>query len=682
MTKLNSFVLGIGMVLLMAGAIPTMAQQPGDVYMWEFNEGGGETVTDNSGQYAARFGVYNLLPSSEADSPSGATNDRSVNPNGGFRVDDSDSPVLADLQNGPVTVECWVKPTTLIGWTDLTRIGNSIKAGFSNVSPVFTFLGIVDIIPPTLTVPVDGDWHHVAYVWEPGVGVTFYLDGDTSEFVEETGVPRDYQNSLMSIGSDHAGTSIFNGLMDRLRIHQAVVAQADLDVNAANPTAIGENVVVAYNFDEETHPYQNSTSVARPAISMGQELYDNSKPQFSPDSPTGEADDYSLSFDGNDRVIYDDNQNRFFDFINEPATFEVWMKFVASAQVATRPIFFAYGQGGAGGYSFSIRPARPALAAEGVSGQPNDFAIIPQGGLTIDDTENPVLAVLRDSPVTVEAWVKPSNLTGFQDVFRIGNSLKAGFADPNGTRLVFTLLGIVDIYATLTIPNDDAWHHVAYQWEPGVGVTFYVDGASEFVANTNAAGRDYQNAFMSIGASHASTSPLQGSIDRLRVHNALLTEDELDSDPANPKAPLASTVVAYNFDEGAVPYQSSTNVDRPATNQLPDNFLTATTYGILDAHSNARVPNDGQWHHVAAVIDWDGLQLLFYVDGELADSIFYDQELLPAPDNEAFLYMGSERGGGNPYVGLLDRIKVTRGALTPDELDYFEPVSVDQWSLY
>ncbi len=44
--------------------------------------------------------------------------------------------------------------------------------------------------------------------------------------------------------------------------------------------------------------------------------------------------------------------------------------------------------------------------------------------------------------------------------------------------------------------------------------------------------------------------------------------------------------------------------------------------------------------------------------------------------------IGHEQGGGLPYKGWMDRIKITRGALTETGLDYFEPVAVDQWSLF
>ncbi len=59
-------------------------------------------------------------------------------------------------------------------------------------------------------------------------------------------------------------------------------------------------------------------------------------------------------------------------------------------------------------------------------------------------------------------------------------------------------------------------------------------------------------------------NPFTGSLDRLRIHRAFLSGDQLDSVAATLKAPLGSTVLAYNFNETALPCQSLTSPARPA----------------------------------------------------------------------------------------------------------------------
>ncbi|MBD3267267.1 hypothetical protein GF373_11420, partial [bacterium] len=432
--------------------------QAQDVYMWEFNEGEGTTVTDNSGQYDSTLGALLDMPVSEEDSPSGQAGDRSVTPVGGFEVDDSDDPVL-DVVEGPLTFEVWVNPNELAGHQDFFRIGNSLKAGTSGDTMLFTFLGVVDI-GTGVVIPVDGNWHHLAYAWEPGVGVTYYLDGAEAEFVEETRAPRAFENQMLSIGSSHEGGSVFNGKMDRLRLHEAVLDASQLDSDAANPKALLDTTLVAYDFDETEWPYANSTDADRPATSINQRELENSYPEFSPLSPTGEEGDFSMQFDGNDRITYDDNETFFFDIIDEPFTFETWLKFNSEDQIAGRPVFLAYGRGGQGGYSFSFRPApeQAETVEDAPSGQAGDHSIRPNSVLEISDENHPLLS-LREGPMTVEAWVKPDAFPTWSDIIRIGLSLKAGFHDAN---LVFTLFGIADINTEVAVPVDEGWHHVAY----------------------------------------------------------------------------------------------------------------------------------------------------------------------------------------------------------------------------
>ena len=119
---------------------------------------------------------------------------------------------------------------------------------------------------------------------------------------------------------------------------------------------MSDSVVVAYNFDE-ADSYQNSTAVERPASSMAEAALATSIPVFSTESPTGDEGDYSIFFAGDDTISYDDNGDYLLEIVDEPFTFEVWLKFNTEDQVAARPIFLAYGLGGAGGYSFSFRPA-------------------------------------------------------------------------------------------------------------------------------------------------------------------------------------------------------------------------------------------------------------------------------------------------------------------------------------
>ncbi len=98
-----------------------------------------------------------------------------------------------------------------------------------------------------------------------------------------------------------------------------------------------------------------------------------------------------------------------------------------------------------------------------------------------------------------------------------------------------------------------------------------------------------------------------------------------------------------------------------------DRTLFVTTLGIKDQSSKAAVPDDGKWHHVAVVHE-NKKEFRFYVDGALADTQAYTSGVNFTRTNQVF-YIGSEPTFGLQFTGQLDRLKVTKGILTPDQLD-------------
>jgi hypothetical protein len=108
---------------------------------------------------------------------------------------------------------------------------------------------------------------------------------------------------------------------------------------------------------------------------------------------------------------------------------------------------------------------------------------------------------------------------------------------------------------------------------------------------------------------------------------------------------------------------------------LGDRSIALTTYGIVDMTSQARIVDDGLWHHVA-VVHQDGLEVRFYVDGILGDTVTYTNGVnVGGP--QAYFHMGMEvwdwpdyGSGVNPYVGKIDRMSLTRGIVAPNDLDW------------
>ncbi len=223
------------------------------------------------------------------------------------------------------------------------------------------------------------------------------------------------------------------------------------------------------------------------------------------------------------------------------------------------------------------------LVDESPSGQAGDRSILTAGGgfLLADDSAAPVLNI-TNGPITMETWIFIDPNTpakAAEGILAYGNSYKMGLR--SGLQ-VFTLYGIVDIVNNAAGPiTAGQWVHLAAAWEPGVGVNFYVDGVHSFEANTNIAARPIQHNYLSIASEGLGNNSV-GTFDRMRIHHALLTAEQVDSVAATPKAPLASTLVSYNFDTAAF----------PATNSVAPSLPTMLSSTLVPALTGPAWTND------------------------------------------------------------------------------------------
>jgi hypothetical protein len=98
-----------------------------------------------------------------------------------------------------------------------------------------------------------------------------------------------------------------------------------------------------------------------------------------------------------------------------------------------------------------------------------------------------------------------------------------------------------------------------------------------------------------------------------------------------------------------------------------DLTLHTTTFQVKDVKSDAAFPNDGKWHHVA-VVHRDGIDLKFYVDAVLGDTVAYTNG--PGFRTSPEITIGSASGGANSFTGSLDRVSFENVALSPDRFDF------------
>ncbi|MBP5759981.1 MAG: hypothetical protein J6W90_01210, partial [Verrucomicrobia bacterium] len=162
--------------------VSASAADPQLMLDFQFNEGHGLTSASSVGSAVLTLGQAVDLsndPKGSTDTPSGAAGDLSGEFNGigwGYATFD-EAPI--DLTK-PVTWEAWVNVDAerVDSYEEYFRIGNTFKMG-ANADHFFevTLAGVVDIPSEIVQMSAGGGWTHVAAVWEPGVGVTFFQEG-------------------------------------------------------------------------------------------------------------------------------------------------------------------------------------------------------------------------------------------------------------------------------------------------------------------------------------------------------------------------------------------------------------------------------------------------------------------------------------------------------------------------
>lgn len=384
--------LAVSVFALCAMAVTPVWSQPAPLVGFDFDEGSGDSVMDLTGTYTGFFGI----PPTEGSvvelgaGPSGDAADTAGVFNGiGALIDVDADPAIYDITEGPITMEAWVFPNAFDEtWIDIFRYGGTYKMGFNSGNMLFTLLGVADVFGE-VAVPV-GEWSHLAMVWEPGAFVVFYLNGEEVNVVELTGTGRAPVNSNFVVGGSEGG-SRFNGSIDRVRVHNAVLEAADLDSVADAPKPALDSTIVHLDFD--ALPATNGIA-ANPLTLVNQDDIQvaNSFPEWSTDSPTGTDGDNSLFFNGiGSRVIVDDPEALFQLDLDLIFTLEAYVKYDELPQ--NRSIIFAYGVPGTGGYSFSVRqdPRTPFVTTYGILDAANE-APIPNDGQWHH------LAVVHDEP--------------------------------------------------------------------------------------------------------------------------------------------------------------------------------------------------------------------------------------------------------------------------------------------
>ena len=358
---------------------------------FSFNEGAGTNVTDSVSKLVGQVGTYvdpANAPVVVTDTPSGAAGDKAVSLNfdsatmDGFLVaDDVENKVLAPMITNAFTIETWVKmdTTDMRVFEGFGGYGNSCKLGLNTTQIQFTLFGIVDI-NSGLFLPTDGAWHHIAVVWTPGVGATFFLDGGYETAVAETGSMRAFGNNYLIIGAESVVGNAVQAIMDRFRIHMAALTVDQLDSVAVTPKAPLSSTVVSFNFSESGTPFVSSGSAALRANPSNPYVAALTSPKFVSDTPSGQTNDYALNFKAGDRVVVSDPTPLLaLDQTDPSFTIQAWVKPGVLPNPEKSVIFYHSTPGGA--LAFSISTDRHLFVTTlGIADVKSPKAILPDDG--------------------------------------------------------------------------------------------------------------------------------------------------------------------------------------------------------------------------------------------------------------------------------------------------------------
>ena len=351
-------------------------KRPAQLINFEFNEGGGTTVSDTINSLSGSPAVPAKPPTFESDSPSGKPGDSSVHFEAGqfFIVNDPDTRLELDKANPAFTLQAWVKfngnPAGRQVFYYANGPGGAVSFSVNNNRTVFvTTLGIADV-SSSAAIPDDGAWHHIAVVHQPGVELRFYVDGvlgDTRPYT--AGVNFTRTQKIFSIGAEWNGALQYIGSVDRLKVSSGILAPDELDYQNVPPAKL-----IDFGFDEGA-----GTTVTDKINSLaGSPAVPANPPTFESDAPSGIAGDSAVHFERGQYFVVNDPDTRLaLDPANPSFTLQAWVKL--NGNPAGRQVFY-YANGPGGAVSFSVNNNRTVFVTTLGIADVSSSAAIPDDG--------------------------------------------------------------------------------------------------------------------------------------------------------------------------------------------------------------------------------------------------------------------------------------------------------------
>lgn len=534
----------------------------------------------------------------------------------------------------------------------------------------------------------NGQWHHFVAVTDTraaNFGGGLYIDGVLRS--TNMGVPNITINSTnnMRIGdnpdTDSAGKSTrsWNGKIDEIGIWNRALRPAEVAALYANQQPPVNYPIFDFGFNEGKG-ITTTDSVAKIVGTMaysGPVVVTNSPPGNTTNSPSGKAGDNAVALNTTNAtsqvlLVVDDSNNPVLNFkTNAPFTMEAWVN-PDVGDKRTYEGIGAYGQsykmglgspsGNAtnrGQFVFTLfgvvdlysgyNPPSGEWHHLAAAWNPGTGAVMFVDGVVVTNIpETRVFKAFQNNFLTIGAEnISGTAFQGKIDRFRITKGaltaadLDSDKANPKGA-VANTVVAYSFDESAPPFQNLGTNARPARVIEAPIWST---DTPSGLAGDTSLIFTNGQQVIV----------PDPDALMQLNTNNPSFTIQAWVKFNGNPKQ---REVFFYsNGPGGAVSASVFTN-----------RTVFVTTLGKKDQSSNAKIPDDGKWHHIAIVHN-NKTNFQFYVDGVLADTQAYTDSVIFTRTNQVF-YIGSEPTGNLQYLGLLDRLKVNSGALTPDQLDY------------
>ncbi|MFL9460920.1 MULTISPECIES: LamG-like jellyroll fold domain-containing protein [Scytonema] len=445
---------------------------------------------------------------------------------------------LINLATGDFTLEAWIKTT---GTTEAILVKNDgdtswekgEKAFYINSVGKVEFVGYGNSYIKGGTAVNDGQWHHVAVVWDYSSGTAgtgrIYVDGvnvTTSSTYAANNVDNSGETLKIALPNYGEATNYFSGQMDEIRVWNVARTETEIKTNynrTLNGTQTG--LVGYWNFNKDTN---SSTAIANSTANGNNGTLVNGggsnivfQSNAGHDTIVGGAgNDYLKGGSGNDVLVGDSNDN--------------------------------------------------TLNLDGV----NDYVQIANESYFDSIT----------SAITIETWIKVDSFTkNWQAIVTKGdNSWRLHRNDTENT-LNFYIEGVGGVNSTTTV-NDGQWHHVAAVYD-GSKLQIYIDGVLN--GQTTASGAIPTNNYnILIGENEQQSGRyFYGQIDDVRIWNVARSATEISNNLNATLTGKETGLVGYwNFNENSISGNTITDLTGNGNNGTlfngqGNNFIAKTSGG-------------------------------------------------------------------------------------------------------